>query len=47
MATGKAPPNDLESAIITTRPPGNTTAIVRGKNNSTGNALVEVYILPQ
>jgi hypothetical protein len=45
MATGKAPPNDLESAIITTRPPGNTTAIVRGKNNTTGNALVEVYTL--
>jgi hypothetical protein len=24
----------------------NTTAIVRGKNNTTGNALVECYILP-
>jgi len=28
------------------RPAGNTTAIVTGKNNTTGNALVEVYILP-
>jgi hypothetical protein len=27
------------------RPPANTTAIVRGKNNTTGNALVEVYTL--
>jgi hypothetical protein len=46
QATGKAPPNDSESAIIITRPPGNTTAILSGKNNTTGNALVEVYILP-
>jgi len=46
QASGKAPPNDSESAIIITRPPGNTTAIVSGKNNNTGNALVEVYILP-
>jgi len=46
QASGKAPPNDLESAIIIVRPPGNTTAIVTGKNNTTGNALVEAYILP-
>jgi hypothetical protein len=46
QATGKAPPNDSESAIVITRPPGNTTAILSGKNNTTGNALVEVYILP-
>jgi hypothetical protein len=45
QASGKAPPNDLESAIIAVRPSANSTAIVRGKNNSTGNALVEVYIL--
>jgi hypothetical protein len=45
QASGFAPPNALESAIIATRPPGNSTAIVRGKNNTTGNALVEVYIL--
>ena len=46
MATGKAPPNDLESAIVITEPAGSGTAIVRGKNNTTGNALVEVYTLP-
>ena len=46
QASGKAPPNDKESAIIIVRPPGNTTAIVSGKNNTTGNALVEAYILP-
>src|SRR5207253_11244807 len=44
--SGFAPPNNAESAIIATRPPGNTTAIVSGKNNTTGNALVEVYFLP-
>ena len=46
QASGKAPPNDNESAIIIVRPAGNTTAIVSGKNNTTGNALVEAYILP-
>ena len=42
-ATGLAPPNDLESAILGTLPPGNYTAIVRGFNNTSGNALIEVY----
>ncbi len=46
QASGFAPPKPAESAIILTRPPGNTTAIVSGKNNTTGNALVEVYNLP-
>ncbi len=46
-ATGKAPPNDLESAIVTTLAPGSYTAIVKGKNNTTGVALVEVYDLDQ
>jgi hypothetical protein len=46
QASGFAPPNDNESAIIIERPPANTTAIVRGKNNTTGNALVEVYNIP-
>ena len=36
------PPNDLESAILTTLNPGAYTAIVRGFHNSTGTALVEV-----
>ena len=46
QASGKAPPNDNESAIIIVRPAANTTAIVRGKNNTTGNALVDAYVLP-
>jgi hypothetical protein len=46
QASGKAPPNDKESAIIAVRPATNSTAIVSGKNNTTGNALVEVYVLP-
>jgi len=46
QASGFAPPNAKESAIIIVRPPGNTTAVVTGKNSTTGNALVEVYILP-
>jgi hypothetical protein len=41
-----APSTDLEAAIVASLPPGPTTAIVRGKNNSTGVALVEVYNLP-
>lgn len=40
-----APSNPAESAIITTLQPGSYTAIVRGANNTTGNALVEVYAL--
>jgi hypothetical protein len=42
-ATGYAPPNDLESAIVRTLTAGNYTAIVRGVNNTSGVALVEVY----
>jgi hypothetical protein len=42
-ATGFAPPNDFESAIVGTLSPGNYTAIVRGFNNASGNALIEVY----
>jgi len=45
-ASGFAPPNGAESAIIITKQAGNITAIVRGKNNTTGNALLEVYTLP-
>ena len=46
QSSGFAPPNALEPAIISTRPLGNTTAIVSGKNGTTGVALVEVYLLP-
>jgi len=44
-ASGYAPPNDLESAIAITLAPGNYTAILSGKNNGTGNALIEAYAL--
>ena len=45
QATGLAPTNDLESAIDATLAPGAYTAIVKGKNNTSGVALVEVYDL--
>jgi hypothetical protein len=44
-ATDLAPTWDLESAIVGTLTPGSYTAIVRGLDNTTGNALVEVYAL--
>jgi hypothetical protein len=37
------PTDDREAAIVATLNPGNYTAIVRGKDNATGVALVEVY----
>ncbi len=43
--TGLAPSDDRESAIVSTLAPGNYTAILRGKNNTIGVALVEVYDL--
>jgi hypothetical protein len=43
--SGHPPTQARESAIIATLPPANYTAIVRGKNNTTGVALVEVYDL--
>jgi hypothetical protein len=43
--SGHAPTAASESAIIANLPPGNYTAIVRGGNNTTGVALVEVYDL--
>ena len=44
-ATGIAPTDDHESAILQTIAPGNYTAIVRGASNTTGVGLVEVYHL--
>jgi pectin methylesterase-like acyl-CoA thioesterase len=43
--TGLAPTDIRESALVTTLPDGNYTAIVRGKNNTTGVAVVEVYCI--
>jgi hypothetical protein len=45
QSSGHAPTQPSESAIIATLQPGNYTAIVRGANNTTGVALVEVYDL--
>ena len=42
-AFGLAPSDDRESALVETLTPGAYTAIVRGKNNTAGVALVEVY----
>lgn len=44
-ATGIAPKDDRESAILMTLQPSSYTAIVRGKNDTTGVALVEAYQL--
>jgi hypothetical protein len=43
--TGRPPSDDRESVIVTTLAAGKYTAIVRGKNDTTGVALVEVYRL--
>jgi DNA-binding beta-propeller fold protein YncE len=45
-ATTLSPTDDRESALVRQLAPGNYTAIVRGKNNTTGVGLVEVYNLP-
>jgi hypothetical protein len=45
QASGHAPADPAESAIIAELPPGNYTAIVRGVNDTTGVGLVEVYDL--
>jgi len=45
QATGIPPSNDLESAIEARLAPGNYTAVVKGKNDTTGVGLVEVYDL--
>jgi uncharacterized delta-60 repeat protein len=44
-ATGKAPPNMKESAILALLAPGNYTAVVTGKNGATGVGLIEFYSL--
>ena len=45
IAAGLAPGDDRDSALIATLETGNYTAIVRGANNETGVAIVEVYDL--
>lgn len=45
IAAGLAPGDDRDSALITTLGTGGYTVIVRGANNATGVAIVEVYDL--
>ena len=45
QATGLAPTNDKESAILMPLGPGNYTTIVRGAGNTTGIAVSEAYKL--
>lgn len=40
---GLQPSNDLEAALLTTIPPGQYTAQVRGKGQASGIGVVEVY----
>ncbi|MDQ3116772.1 MAG: hypothetical protein M3Q86_09230, partial [Verrucomicrobiota bacterium] len=47
MDTTIPPTDDLEAAIVATLDPGFYTAIVRGKNDTTGIGLVEVYDLDE
>ena len=43
---GLAPLNDAESALLATLAPAPYTAIVRGRNNTVGVGLVEVFHIP-
>src|SRR5438477_1073685 len=47
QASGYAPGDDREAAIVLTLAPGNYTAIVRGANTTVGTALMKVYDLAQ
>ncbi len=43
--TTLAPSHNLESAIVSSLPPGAYTAVMNGRNNTTGIGLVEIYDL--
>jgi hypothetical protein len=45
VASGMAPSDEKESAIIITLPAGNYSAVVRGVGGTEGVALVEIYAL--
>jgi hypothetical protein len=47
IATGIPPSNNFEAAIDVTLNAGSYTALVKGKNNTSGVALVEVYDFSQ
>jgi len=44
-SAGLHPSHDLEAAIITTLPPGQYTALVRGKGDASGIGVVQVFFL--
>ncbi|MDP9098027.1 MAG: SGNH/GDSL hydrolase family protein [Verrucomicrobiota bacterium] len=46
VATQLAPGDNRDAVIVAFTPPGNYTAVVRGKNDTTGVALIEAYRLP-
>lgn len=46
ISSGLPPGDDRESAVILSLWPGSYTAVLRGKNDTSGNALVEAYQLP-
>lgn len=46
QATGVAPTDNRESAVVIQLVPGNYTGIVRGKANSVGIGVVEVFNIP-
>lgn len=46
QASGLAPPDNRESAIFAPLMAGNYTAILRGRDETTGVGLVEVYAVP-
>jgi plastocyanin len=46
-ASGVRPSDNRESAIVATLAPGNYTAVMQGKDGTTGVGLVEVYDLDQ
>jgi hypothetical protein len=45
QATGAAPTDDAEAAILVDLYPGNYTGVVSGVNGGTGTALIEAYYL--
>ncbi|HKB90681.1 MAG TPA: hypothetical protein VKC60_09220 [Opitutaceae bacterium] len=45
QATGLAPANDAESAILVTLAPGLYTTILSGKSSATGVGLLETYLV--
>lgn len=44
-ATGLQPTHELEAALVTTLPPGQYSALLRGKPETTGIGVVQVYFL--